>query len=104
MTVTCEELVNRGDSRWPDMRPCGRKVVAQELHGSPDHNSEKGYCKIHCQAAIDKRWQRSQDRHYARMAPQDYAWAAARACHQLGLTVEDLKAGKLQEMVKGDER
>lgn len=97
---TCEETMNRGDSRVYIPKPCGREAIAWEIHGWNEFSKEKAYCKIHCQAAIDKRRQRSQEQYDAVMAPKYYAWAAVEACRELGLSLEDLKAGKLQQMVK----
>ena len=88
---TCEQtLAANPGIRSASVRPCGRKAIAWEVRGNFD-KTERAYCKIHCQAAVDKRHQDARDHYESQMAPKYYQWEAAEYCKARGLTLEDLK-------------
>ena len=98
---TCTEQVDRGGSRWPMYQDCGRKAVVYE-EGRFGRENE-WHCKIHSKAYRDERERKNTERYNAKLAPRKYEWAAAAACKKLGLTLQELELGKLEEMVTRSE-
>jgi hypothetical protein len=96
----CDWHVNVRDP-WRSV-PCGRESVVQEsLDRDYFIECVEWHCKLHSQAERDKRRQKSRDAFEAKMAPLRYSAVAGKACKELGLTREELEAGKLREMVTG---
>jgi hypothetical protein len=97
MTEKCVKSVNRGDSRWPQLEPCGRKA-ATRYEGKP-------YCKIHDPVTREAKWDAKMEkwREESRIKTENENWerAACSVCSGVDRqTLERLGSGWLAKKLE----